>query len=48
MVYAPVKEEDLWKIELVKELVDVQAGLLDVEDFNNDDLKEMLVDVCTK
>ena len=47
MVYAPVKEEDIWKIELVKELVDVQADLVDVEDFRNDDLKKMLIDLCT-
>ena len=47
MVYVPVKNEDLWKIKFVKELINTREGFLYVENFEDDELNEVLAYLCT-
>ena len=47
MVYVPVKNEDLWKIKFVKELINTREGFLYVENFEDDELNEVLEYLCT-
>ena len=47
MVYVPVNNEDLWKIKFVKELINTREGFLDVENFEDDELNEVLEYLCT-
>ena len=47
LVYSPVKVEDLWKIDLVKEIVDVKADQITVENFDDEDLKNILEHICS-
>ena len=46
VAYFPVKDEDLWKIDLAKELVDIKCGDATVHDFSDDEINDMLVDLC--
>ena len=47
MVYVPAKTEDLWKINFVKELVNIREGSINVENFEDDELNEVLEYLCT-
>ena len=47
MVYVPVKNEDLWKIKFVKELINTREGFLYVENFEDDEVNEVLEYLCT-
>ena len=47
MVYVPVNNEDLWKIKFVKELINVREGFLHVENFEDDELNEVLEYLCS-
>ena len=40
--YAPARQEDLWKIDMVKELVEVRADQYEVPDFSREELDEIL------
>ena len=40
--YAPVIQEDLWKIQMVMELIDVRDGQLQLENFSIEELEETL------
>ena len=45
--YCEIKEEDLWRLNVVNELTDVKYGEADVVGFSRDELKAILLDVCT-
>jgi hypothetical protein len=45
--YAPVIQEDLWKIQMVMELIDVRDGQLKLENLSNEELEDTLEIVCT-
>ena len=42
-----VSEENKWKIEVIKELLEIRYGSLTLEDFEKDDIKDMINIVCT-
>ena len=46
LTYAPVKEEDEWKIGLVKEMIDEKSGQSQVELMSQDELEEILEYLC--
>jgi hypothetical protein len=45
--YAPVMQEDLWKIQMVMELIYVRDGQLQLENLSNEDLEDTLEYLCT-
>ena len=45
--YAPVIQEDLWKIRMVMELIDVRDGQLQLDNLSNEELEDTLEYLCT-
>ena len=45
--YSPVLPENQWKLDMVKEIIDVQADQLNVENFSRQELEEMMEYLCT-
>ena len=45
--YSPVLPENQWKVNIVKEITDVQADQLNVENFSRQELEEMMEYLCT-
>ena len=45
--YCEMKEEDLWRLNVVNELTDVKYGEAEVVGFSRDELKAILLDVCS-
>ena len=46
MVYQPVNPSDVWKINMVKELIDVKWGQAVVENLSNSDIEDIIEDIC--
>ena len=46
LVYCPVESENEWKIEIAKELLEVQSGCLQLEHFSFKEVQEMLSFIC--
>ena len=44
--YAPTRQEDLWKVEMVKELIDVRDDQKVVTDFTREELDDILEHLC--
>ena len=44
--YAPVKPDDVWRINMVKELIEVRANQATIENFSEDELEEILEHLC--
>ena len=44
--YNPVTEENEWRIKLLKELVEIRHGHLNV-DLTAEEIEEMIADICT-
>ena len=44
--YAPAKDEDLWKFDIVKELIEVRADQCVIEDFSSEELDDILEHLC--
>ena len=47
MLYIPVAEHGEWRIEMVKELIDVKYGESVIENLSNTKIEELLEDICT-
>ena len=47
MLYIPVAEHDEWRIEMVKELIDVKYGESVIENLSNTEIEELLENICT-
>ena len=45
--YAPVNQEDHWKIQMVMEAIDVRDGQLKLENFSKEEIEETLEYLCT-
>ena len=45
--YYKVEEIDEWKVNIVKELIEIRSGELEVPGMEVDDLKEILECICT-
>ena len=47
-VYAPVDKKDEWKIQILKELIDVKNGELELENICTEEVDTMIVSLCTE
>ena len=45
--YHPVDEKDMWKVELIKELIDVKTGGLEVQGIETEEIQHILEYICT-
>ena len=45
--YAPIDENDKWKVNIIKEITDIKFNKLIVEDFTTEELDDILEYVCT-
>ena len=45
--YFPIDEMDKWKVDVIKEIIDVKNRILDIEDFELEKLEEILTHLCT-
>ena len=45
--YFPVKETDSWKVDAIREIIEVKNKVLDVEDFLLEELEAILDHLCT-
>ena len=47
--YAPVPEKDAWKVEVVKDLVEVKWNLSEIENIkiNMDEIDDILESICS-
>ena len=45
--YCPVQPGDEWKVDMVRELIEVRENNLNVEHFTAEELEEVLEHLCT-
>ena len=45
--YFPLDEADRWKIDIIKEIINVKNRTLDIADFALEELEEILTHLCT-
>ena len=45
--YMPVHQEEIWKVNMVKEITDIKFGEQVLEDFPHDELQAILDFICT-
>ena len=45
--YHQLKEDEHWKVAIIKEVTDIKFGKLDVEKFSIEEIDEMISSVCT-
>ena len=46
-VYAPVESKDEWKLQMIKELIDVKNKELEIENLSKEELDHMIEYLCT-
>ena len=46
--YFPMDANENWKLPLIKEMIDTKQQQLEISNFTDDDLEEMLIFLCTK
>ena len=44
--YQPVRNEDKWKISVIKECIDVKFGWLEIDEFLFEELEEISSHLC--
>ena len=49
MKYAPVPDEDMWKLDIVKELLEVKWNLKEIEnlEIDKEEIDELLMTICS-
>ena len=45
--YHPLNEEEQWKVGLIKELNDLKFGKLELENFSEEEIEELISFACT-
>ena len=45
--YFPLDETKFWKVNATKEIIDVKNKQLDIENFQTEEIEEMLTFLCT-
>ena len=45
--YFPIKQNDKWKVELIREIIEVKNKTLDIDNFEKEELQTILTDLCT-
>ena len=46
-VYAPVESHDEWKLQMIKELIDVKNKELEIENLSKEEVDHMIEYLCT-
>ena len=46
-IYAPVETNDAWKVQMVKELIDVKNDELLVDNLSKEEVEFMIESLCT-
>ena len=47
LIYVPVPDHDVWKINIVKELIQTKHGEMHVDNLNGDEIDDLIVSLCT-
>ena len=45
--YFPIKEAESWRIDAIKEVIEVKTRTLDIDNFKLEELEEILTYLCT-
>ena len=45
--YHPIDKGDLWKVDAIKEILEVKSRKLEIDDFYPDELEDILTYLCT-
>ena len=45
--YHTLENEDIWKVDAIKEIIEVKSRRLEISDFDNDELEDILTYLCT-
>ena len=45
--YFPIKQNDKWKVELIREVIEAKNKTLDIDNFQKEELQTILTDLCT-
>ena len=47
ITYFDLKTDDIWKVQMIKELIDIKHSSLEVEQYGSDELETILFYLCT-
>ena len=45
--YFPIDENDKWKVDAIKEIIEIKNKMLDIDNFELEELEEILTYLCT-
>ena len=45
--YVPLKQNDKWRIEFIKEIIEVKNKTFDIDNFQKEELQTRLTELCT-
>ena len=45
--YFPISKEDSWKIDIIKEIIEVKSRNVEIDNFEEDELDNILTHLCT-
>ena len=45
--YFPIDPAEKWKVNAIKEIIDVKNGVADIENFELEELETILIHICT-
>ena len=46
IVYMPVPDNEMWRIEMLKELIEVKWGDVVIDNFEEGEINEMIEELC--
>ena len=45
--YFNMEKKDLWKVNIIKEIIDVKSKIANIDNFNTEELETVLTYLCT-
>ena len=45
--YFQMENKDKWKVEIIKEIIDVKSTIAEIDNFNSEELETVLTYLCT-
>ena len=45
--YFNMEKKDLWKVDIIKEIIDVKSKIASIDNFNTEELETVLTYLCT-
>ena len=46
--YIKLEDKDLWKVQVIKDIIDTKAGIKEVTGFSTEELTDILSHLCTE